>query len=335
MVNTFDNPFDTIHRIIDHDFINRPAIANIIKSGIDVGFVGNTRSHPPRFGSGARGENDRIFCYFVSRLNSTPVDRPQMTIHPTAIIESGAQLGNHVKIGPYTYIESGVTVGDNCAIASHVAILAGTRLGNNCKVHAGAVLGDVPQDLAFKDEPSSVKIGDRCVIREGVTVHRGTKAGTETLVGDDCLLMAYSHLAHNVKVGDRVIVANGALVAGYAEIGDRAFISGNCLIHQFTRVGRLAMMSGGCAIQKDVPPFCITRSLSTNTVMGLNAIGLRRAGFSQQQRRELQNALKILYRSQLNISQALEKLESELTSDLVRELCEFIRTSRRGICKFI
>ncbi|MGC9526028.1 MAG: acyl-ACP--UDP-N-acetylglucosamine O-acyltransferase [Limnospira sp.] len=258
-----------------------------------------------------------------------------MTIHPTAIIEPGAQLGDHIKVGPYTYIQSGVTVGDNCAIASHVAILAGTRLGNNCKVHAGAVLGDIPQDLAFQDEPSQLKIGNNCVIREGVTAHRGTKAGTETVVGDDCLLMAYSHLAHNVRVGDRVIIANGALVAGYAEIGDRAFISGNCLIHQFTRVGRLAMMSGGCAIQKDVPPFCITRSLSTNTVMGLNTIGLRRAGFTEQQRRELQNALKILYRSQLNVSQALEKLESDFTSDLVRELCEFIRTSQRGICKFI
>ncbi|WP_322786883.1 hypothetical protein [Limnospira indica] len=132
-----------------------------------------------------------------------------------------------------------------------------------------------------------------------------------------------------------MIIANGALLAGYAQVGDRAFISGNCLIHQFTRVGRLAMMSGGCAIQKDVPPFCITRSLSTNTVMGLNVVGLRRSGFNEGQRRELQQAFKILYRSNLNISQALEKLESEFTSELVRELCEFIRTSERGLCKFI
>jgi UDP-N-acetylglucosamine acyltransferase len=146
--------------------------------------------------------------------------------------------------------------------------------------------------------------------------------------------MAQSHLAHNVKLGDRVIVANGALLAGYVEVGDRAFISGNCLVHQFTRVGRLAMMAGASAVQKDVLPFCITRSVSPNTIMGLNVVGLRRAGFTASDRRILKQALMVLYSSGLNISQATEKLEQEFDSELVQEWCAFIRSSKRGICKF-
>jgi UDP-N-acetylglucosamine acyltransferase len=191
----------------------------------------------------------------------------------------------------------------------------------------------VPQDLAFTDEASYVRIGENCVIREGATIHRGTQAGTVTEIGDRCLFMAQSHAAHNVKVGNDVIVANGALLAGYVEVGDRAFISGNCLVHQFTRIGRLAMMAGGSAVQKDVLPFCITRSVSPNTIMGLNVVGLRRAGFTASDRRDLKQALGILYNSGLNISQATETLE-QFESALVQEWCRFIRTSKRGICKF-
>lgn len=257
-----------------------------------------------------------------------------MTIHPTAIVEPGARLGDNVTIGAFSYIEPDVTIGDGCVIGPQVTILRHTSLETNCRVHAGAVLGDLPQDLAFKDEVTYVQIGKNCVIREGVTIHRGTKAGSITAVGDNCLLMAQSHLAHNVKLGDQVIVANGALLAGYVEVGDRAFISGNCLVHQFTRVGRLAMMSGASAVQKDILPFCMTRSVSPNTIMGLNVVGLRRAGFSASDRRILKQALGVLYNSGLNISQATDKLENEFDSELVREWCQFIRDSKRGICKF-
>jgi len=257
-----------------------------------------------------------------------------MLIHPTAVVDPKAELGKNVRIGAFAYVEADVKLGDGCVLGSHVTILRHTTIGENCQVHAGAVLGDLPQDLSFKDEESYVRIGSDCVIRENVTIHRGTQAGSVTEVGNSCLFMAQSHVAHNVKVGNNVILANGALLGGYAEVGDRAFISGNCLVHQFTRVGRLAMMSGGSAAQKDVLPFCMTRSANANIIMGLNVVGLRRAGFSADDRRTLKQALRIIYSSGLNVSQATARLESEFDSDLIRELCEFIRGSKRGICKF-
>jgi UDP-N-acetylglucosamine acyltransferase len=258
-----------------------------------------------------------------------------MKIHPTSAIEAGAIIGNNVSIGPFCYIRHDVEIGDNCILDAHVTILPYTSIGQNCQIHSNVVLGDLPQDVAFKDEPSYVKIGNNCTLREGVTIHRGTKAGTTTKVGDGCLLMAYSHLAHNVQLGDRVIVANGALLAGYVEVGDGAFISGNCLIHQFARIGRLVMMAGGSAVHKDVPPFCMTRSTTLNKIMGLNTVGLRRAGFTSTERLTLKRAFKVLYQSNLLIPEAIAKLESEFDSDLVGEMCDFIKKSQRGIAGYI
>ncbi len=257
-----------------------------------------------------------------------------MVIHPTAVIESSAQLGD-VTVGPFAYIDHHVKIGDGCVIGPHVTILQHSSLGSSCRVHAGAVLGDLPQDLAFQEAESYVQIGANCVIREGVTVHRGTQPGTTTEVGHGCLLMAFSHVGHNVRLGNKVILTNGAVLGGYVEVGDRAFISANCLVHQFTRIGRLTMLSGGCAIHKDVPPFCITRGLQPSTVMGLNVVGMRREGLSSEERLILKRAFKILYQSNLNVSQAVAKLEAEFTSDLVLELCQFVKSSRRGICRFI
>jgi UDP-N-acetylglucosamine acyltransferase len=258
-----------------------------------------------------------------------------MKIHPTSAIEPGAIIGNNVSIGPFCYIQNDVEIGDNCILDGHVTLLSYTSIGQNCHLHSNVVLGDLPQDVAFKDEPSYVKIGDNCTLREGVTIHRGTKPDTTTKVGDNCLLMAYSHLAHNVQLGNNVIVANGALLAGYVEVGDRAFISGNCLVHQFARIGRLVMMAGGSAVHKDVPPFCMTRSTTLNKIMGLNAVGLRRAGFTAEERLILKRAFKILYQSNLLIPEALAKLETEFESDLVREICDFIKTSKRGIAGYV
>jgi UDP-N-acetylglucosamine acyltransferase len=201
-------------------------------------------------------------------------------------------------------------------------------------VHSAAVLGDLPQDQRYRDAVSRVRIGAGCVIREGVTVHRGTEPDSATVVGDGSLLMANSHVGHNACVGRNATLANGTLLGGYSEIGDYAFLSGNCLVHQFTRVGMLAMMSGGSAAQMDVPPFCMTRSLATNAVVCLNVVGLKRSGMPAHERAALKRAFDVLYRSGLSVSAAIESIEREIDTPSSRELCRFLRTSKRGICKF-
>jgi UDP-N-acetylglucosamine acyltransferase len=258
-----------------------------------------------------------------------------MDIHPTAIVSSDAVLGPGTRIGPFAVIESGVTVGEGCTIGAHACLMTGTRIGARCQIHPLAVLGDEPQDLAFSNEPSYVEIGDDCVIREGATVHRGTQPETTTRVGNGCMLMAYSHVGHNAQVGNRVIVANGALLAGYVEVGDGTFISGTCLIHQHTRIGRLAMLSGGAAVQRDVPPFCITQSMTANIVTGLNLIGLRRAGMPEAERKALERAFRTLYRSGLPLKAALARMVAEAETEAEQEMIEFIRSSKRGICRFV
>jgi UDP-N-acetylglucosamine acyltransferase len=236
------------------------------------------------------------------------------TIHPTAIIEDGAVIGDNAEIGPHAVIFRGVTIGPNC------------------RIHAGAVIGDLPQDLAFEPAESFVRIGADCVVREHVTIHRGTKPGTATIVGDGCYLMVNSHLGHNAHLGNRVIVANGTLLGGYVEIGDGAFVSGNVLIHQFVRIGRLAMLSGGCGIGKDVPPFCTTIGIQRNCIGGLNTIGMRRAGLSPAERTQAKQAFALLYRSNLNVSQALDRIRQEFTDGPAMEIVQFVAASRRGIC---
>jgi UDP-N-acetylglucosamine acyltransferase len=257
-----------------------------------------------------------------------------MKIHSTAVVEPGARLGENITIGPFAYVASDTDIGRGCHLGPRSTVLAYTTLGEECQVHAGAVVGDLPQDLAFnRGDVSFVKVGHRCVLREGVTIHRGTKPGSTTRVGDDCFLMANSHVGHNAILGNRVIMANGALVGGYATIGDRAFISGNCMIHQFARVGRLAMMSGGSAAQKDIPPFCMTQSSATSILLGLNVVGLRRAGFDSEERQQLKEAFKRLFCSGLLVSTAIEQLEASGPSASVLELCNFIKTSKRGVSK--
>jgi UDP-N-acetylglucosamine acyltransferase len=217
-------------------------------------------------------------------------------------------------------------------IGPHAVVLRNVTIGPNCRIHAGAVIGDLPQDLAFQPAETFVRIGADCVIREHVTVHRGTKPGTATVVGDGCYLMANSHLGHNVRLGTRVIVANGALLGGYVEVDDEAFISGHVVIHQFVRIGRLAMLSGGGGIGKDVPPFCTTVGLERNRIGGLNTIGMRRAGLSPAERVQVKRAFTLLYRSHLNVSQALERMRQEFTDGPAMEIVEFASVSRRGIC---
>lgn len=255
-----------------------------------------------------------------------------MDIHSTAVVESGARLGNDVTVGPFCYIQNGAEVGDGCVLQSHVTVLAYTTLGRRCRVHSGAVLGGAPQDTGFKGGVSYVRIGDDCVLREGVTVNRGTKPESITVLGDRCMLMANAHCAHNVELGSDVTIANCTALAGYVTVGDRAFISGTVGVHQFVRIGRMAMLGISSVLTKDVPPFCLVRPSSVNGVGGLNVVGMRRGGLTADQRAAIKTAFRIIYRSGMNVHQALAMLEQNELTPAVREMADFIRTSPRGIC---
>lgn len=255
-----------------------------------------------------------------------------MSIHPQAVIHPDARVGEGTRVGPFSVIEADVIIGPDCCIGPHVVIHSHTRLGPGAQVHAGVVLGDIPQDMAFKEVRSSVEIGEGCVFREGVTVHRGTKADTVTRLGDRCFLMANSHVAHNCVLGDDVILANGVLLGGYVELGDRVFLSGNCVVHQFCKVGTLAMMSGLSAASKDVPPYCILHNSSTNQVAGLNVVGMRRAGLTGEQRKEIKQAFNILYRSGLNLQEAVARMKEAYPEGPAATLWKFAEHSTRGLC---
>lgn len=253
-------------------------------------------------------------------------------IHETAVIGKGAELGQDVEVGPFTIIEDGAQIGDNCRIGPHATIFGAVTMGSGCEVHAGAVLGDTPQDLSFKGGESSVRIGKNCVIREGVTIHRGTEEGTTTIVSDECFLMAFSHLAHNVVLANNVIMANGAVLGGYVDVGERAFISGVVGVHQFVKIGRLAMLGGGAIATKDVPPFCMLKNAEHNTVIGLNVVGMRRSGMSYEERKAVQRAFKVLFLSGFNAKQAKERIEELFEEGPAREFAAFIANSTRGLC---
>jgi UDP-N-acetylglucosamine acyltransferase len=251
-------------------------------------------------------------------------------IHPTAIIHSAARIGAGSTIGPYTVIDADVTLGADCEIGPHVYLTGHTEIGAKNRIHAGSVIGDLPQDVRFAGGPTRVVIGDGNVIREHVTIHRSNKIEEPTRIGSNNLFMAHSHVGHNAVVGNNVIVANGALLAGHVIIEDRVFISGNCLIHQFVRVGTLALMQGGSAISKDLPPFTIARG--DNGIAGLNTIGLRRAGFTSEERLELRRAYHLLFRSGVKLSEALARARAEFQSGKVAILLDFLASGRRGFC---
>src|SRR5580658_4986539 len=206
-------------------------------------------------------------------------------IHPTAIISPGAQLDSSVEVGPFSVIDAHVSIGPRCRLGPHVYLTGCTTIGADNDFHANCVIGDAPQDVKYKDEPTGLRIGAHNLFREGATVHRSAKPGAETVIGSHNFLMVNSHVGHNARLGDHVIVANGALLAGHVEVEDSVFISGNCLVHQFVRIGRLAIMQGGSAISLDLPPYMVARGV--NGICGLNSIGLRRAGISSAERLEL------------------------------------------------
>ncbi len=257
-----------------------------------------------------------------------------MSVHAAAIVEPGVKLGRDVEVGPGCYVAAGAEVGDGCRLGPHVTLFGCVMLGAGCRVHAGAVLGDLPQDTGFEGGDSYVRIGPGCTLREGVTIHRGTKAGSATEIGARCMFMANAHAAHNVRTGDDVVVANGALLAGYVQVGSRVFISGNALVHQFVRIGDLAMLGGGCAISKDVPPFCTVRPLAANQILGLNLVGMKRAGMGDTDRTVVKKAFQTLYRSGLNVQDALVALREQAQEHaLLAPMVALIESSQRGICR--
>ncbi len=250
------------------------------------------------------------------------------------MIDPRATIGEDVRIGPFAVIEQDVAIGATTAIGPHACIHQFTTIGAGCQIHAGAVLGDVPQDIAFDGQPSELRVGAGCTVREGVTIHRGTTEGSATEIGEGCYLMAHAHCAHNVVLGREVTLASGALLAGHVTVGDRAFISGNCLVHQFVKIGSLAMLGGGCAVSQDVPPYCLVAPVSLNRVVALNVVGLRRAGVPADRRAALSRAFKLLYRSGAPVGEAVRKIRAVDEGCLeVATLCDFVERSQRGIVR--
>ena len=249
-------------------------------------------------------------------------------IDPTARVGPGSRLGAGVRIGPYAVIEDGVVLGPGTEVRAHAVIKRFTTLGADNVVHEGAVLGGEPQDTAYTGADSAVLIGDRNLIREGVTIHRATTPGGATVIGSDCFLMAYSHVAHDNRLGDRVILANNVALAGHVELGERAFLAGGAGVHQFCRVGRLAMVGGNSKIVQDCLPFVITDGVP-GRARGLNVVGLRRAGVGAGPLRALKEAYRLLLRASLPVETALARM-AELHDPVVDELIAFARTAKRG-----
>ena len=254
-------------------------------------------------------------------------------IHPTAIVSLKAELADDVEVGPYTIVEEDVKIGSGSKVASSALLASGATLGNNVEVHHGAVIGTIPQDLKFGGEVTQVVIGDGTVVREYATINRGTKAYGTTTVGKECMLMAYSHVAHDCILGDGVIMANSVNLAGHVEVGDYAIIGGVVPVHQFVKIGTHAMIGGGFRVQQDICPYALVGGYPLK-VTGINSVGLRRRGFSKEVIKVLESAFKLLFFSGLNTTQAVERIKSEI--DLipeVEEIFDFIGKSTRGIVK--
>ena len=258
-----------------------------------------------------------------------------MNIHPTAIIHPHAQLAGSVKVGPYSIVGENVEIGEGSEVMSHVVIEGRTRMGKNNRVFPFTTIGLAPQDLKYHGEPTAVEIGDANTIRECVTIHRGTVEGDGvTRVGSHNLLMAYVHIAHDCKIGNYVIMANGASLAGHIEIQDHATVGPFCGIHQFTRIGAYSFLGAFSVVNLDILPYSKTTAPRPLGVYGANKLGLDRRGLSPEDVKELDAAFRLLSRSKLNTSQALEAIEAKgFQSPHVQTLVEFIKSSQRGVAK--
>ena len=254
-------------------------------------------------------------------------------INPLACVHPEAKIGKNVTIDPFVTIEKDVVIGDGTHIYSCATIMSGARIGRNCNIFPGAVISCIPQDLKFKGEETTVEIGDNTSIRECATVNRGTASKGKTVVGSDCLIMAYSHIAHDCVLGDHIIIGNATQIAGEVVIDDWAIVSGGSLVHQFCHIGAHVMIQGGSRINKDIPPF-VTAGREPLSYCGINSIGLRRRGYTNEEIREIQDIFRYLYLSGMNNTDAIERIEEELPTTEYREsIVSFVRNSERGILR--
>ena len=255
----------------------------------------------------------------------------QARIHPTAIISAEAELGSDVEVGPFAIIGDNCVVGDGCVISPRATLERNVTLGANVKVGIGTILGGLPQDLKFAGEETTVEIGEGTVIREYTTINRGTAQSFKTTVGKNCLLMSYVHLGHDCHIGNNVILSNVVQLAGHVTIDDRAIVSGLSAVHQFVRIGRHSFIGGCSRVSKDIPPF-LKAVGNPVKLYGLNTVGLQRSGMDEATIRELKRAYRLLFRSDLNVSQAMERVQNELEPMTeVRELVRFVEASERGV----
>ncbi len=248
-------------------------------------------------------------------------------------IDPKADLGANVQVDPFTMIHENVSIGENTWIGSNVTIFPGARIGKNCKIFPGAVIAGIPQDLKFQGEDSTVIIGDNTTIRECVTISRGTVDRQTTSIGNNCLLMAYVHVAHDCVIGNNVIIANSVQIAGHVSIDDWAIVGGSSAVHQFVKIGMHSMVSGGSLVRKDVPPFT-KAAREPLSYAGVNSLGLRRRGFSSDSIAHIQEVYRFLFLNSMNNSKALEEIEVNLPATKERdEILNFIRSSERGVMK--
>jgi UDP-N-acetylglucosamine acyltransferase len=255
------------------------------------------------------------------------MNQPYSFVHPQA------KIANNVVVEPFVTIYKDVVIGEGTWIGSNVTIMDGARIGKNCKIFPGAVISAIPQDLKYNDEDTTAVIGDNVTIREFVTINKGTKANHETIIGKNCLIMAYAHIAHDCIIGDNCILANAATLAGHIKIDDWAIIGGLSAIHQFVNIGAHAMISGGSLVRKDVPPFT-KAAREPLAFVGINSIGLRRRGFPPDKINEIQDIYRIIYMKNYNVSQATAFIEAEYPATAERdEILSFIGNSSRGIMK--
>jgi len=256
-------------------------------------------------------------------------------IHPTALVDPKAEIGENVDVGPYSVIEKGVSMGEGTKIGSHVIVREGTHIGKRCQIFQFASIGEAPQTVAYRGEPTLLLMGDHNIIREYVTLHRGSvKGGGKTVLGNENFIMAYSHIAHDCQVGNHVVMANGATLGGHILIEDHAIIGGLAAIHQFCRIGTHAILSGLTGVSQDVPPYMMAAG-DRAKLYGLNSIGLKRHQFSEQEIRALKKAYRIIFRSGLTLEKAMKAVEEDDIFQIpqVQHLLQFIQHSKRGICR--
>ena len=252
---------------------------------------------------------------------------------PLSYIHPQAKIANNVVVEPFVTISKNVEIGQGTWIGSNVCIMEGSRIGENCRVFPGSVIGAIPQDLKFDGENSEAIIGNNTTIRECVTINRGTNYSGKTEIGQNCLIMAYSHIAHDCKISNNAIIVNSVQLGGHIEVGEWAIIGGLSAVHQYVKIGKHSMISGGALVRKDVPPYT-KAAREPLSFVGINSVGLRRRGFKSEKIIEIQNIYRTIFQSKLNNTQAIDKLEAEFPVSKERdEIIDFIRNSGRGIMK--